>query len=203
MKVFLGGEGPNDIGDWYGYPYHQGERPRHGVVGILLQKVNGEGWEVGGAVAWKRLRKLRVGQHGKAEVRNVQALMLKAREAGCDVVAFVRDRDRDRDRQRTVEQGIAQAAQRYPDGPQIVGGMAIEKLESWIVAMSGKSGSESMREQRLRTTLAQLGLDWKSTGQYADFAEAAELEQLPGDARSLQAWLKQAAEALDQPKAES
>lgn len=203
MKVFLGGEGPNDIGDWISYPYYHGENPRHGVVGILLEKVRPEGWEVGGAIAWKRLRKLQVGKHGKAEIRNVRALVLKAKESGCDVVAFTRDRDREVPRQKYVEEGIAQAMEDQADCPEIVGGMAIEKLESWMVALAGKKGSETMREQRLLATFEQLGIEWKSTGQYADFAESADLDQIPGDAGSLLAWLDRAREVLLLEEAES
>ncbi len=198
MKVFLGGEGPNDIGDWANYPYYHGEHPRHGVVGILLEKVEPDGWEVEGAIAWKRLRKLRVGKHGKAEVRNVQALLLKAREAGCDAVAFIRDRDRDERRQQDVEEGIAQASQEYPQGPQIIGGMAIEKLESWMAALAGNTGSEAMRENRLHAIFDELQIEWKSTRQYAEFAEAADLDQVPDDALSLTAWLDRAREVFGQ-----
>ncbi len=196
MKVFLGGEGQKELGDWIKHPSYRGEHPRHGVVGVLLKKTAPDGWDVGGAIKWSQLRKLRVGKHGNAESRNVRGLVLQAVEAGCDAVAFVRDRDGDVARQTCFEEGIEQAMGDHLDCPELIGAMVIEKLECWIVALAGHRGSESMREGRIRTIFDKLDIEWKNTGDYADFSEDVDLNSVPKDAVSLLSWLERSGEVL-------
>lgn len=98
IKVFLGGEGSNELGTRWHRP--MGDQP--GVVEALLRRVRADGWCVGGARLWKTIRKYQAGvargapNHGDA--RNVLGLVLHAYEAACELLVFVRDDDGDPDR---------------------------------------------------------------------------------------------------------
>src|SRR5882672_5650349 len=110
LKVFLGGEGNNDIGTrWY---RPMGGLP--GVIEVLLRKVRATGWHVAGARSWQSIRKYRAGgalgkaNHGDA--RNVLGLVLHAYEDACEMLAFVRDHDGDDLREQEIHRildGIA------------------------------------------------------------------------------------------------
>lgn len=205
IRVYLAGEGPNDIGDWQGHSTYRADIPRPGgVIEVLLRKVRDEGWEVVDGVAWQGIRKYKRGPSVPPEVRNVLGAALMAKESGCDVLAFTRDRDgaKYKQRQLDVEQGIVQAPQHITDCPKIAGGMAIEKLESWLVALSGKKGSEKMRQSHIEKHLAALGVRKKNTADMVRLAKGANLERIPQDAASLQLWLRRAREALAETVAE-
>lgn len=198
IRVFLAGEGPNDIGDWQRHRSYREEPPRPGVIEVLLRKVRAEGWEVSDGVAWQGIRKYRARPPIPAEAQNVLGAALKAKESGCHVLAFTRDRDGVKFKQREldVEQGIVQVPQQIADCPKIAGGMAIEKLESWLVALSGTKGSEKMRQSHIEERLAELGVKEKNTADMVRLAAEADLERLPQDASSLRRWLDRAREAL-------
>lgn len=88
MKVFLGGEGPDDLGDWFHLPSYRTSPPRKGVVEALLARAAAaHAITVIGASAWKRIRKYQAKKPMPAEVRNVLGLALLAEEAGCNVLA--------------------------------------------------------------------------------------------------------------------
>lgn len=57
LKVFLGGEGSNDIGTRWHVP--MGDSP--GVAETLLRRVRPSGWRVAGAMQWRSIRKYRAG----------------------------------------------------------------------------------------------------------------------------------------------
>jgi len=104
LKVFLGGEGNNDIGTrWY---RPMGGLP--GVIEVLLRKVRATGWHVAGARSWQSIRKYRAGgalgkaNHGDA--RNVLGLVLHAYEDACEMLAFVRDHDGDDLREQEIDE---------------------------------------------------------------------------------------------------
>jgi hypothetical protein len=102
LKVFLGGEGNNDIGTrWY--------RPMGDTVGVvetLLRRVRASGWHVAGALPWNSLRKYRAGvamDHANhADARNVLGLVLHAYEDACEMLVFVRDEDGDEHREQAI-----------------------------------------------------------------------------------------------------
>src|SRR5207253_2222170 len=75
---------------------------RPGVLHLLLEKVQPTGWEVTAARTWASIRKVRVGRSEHRDEHNVLAIALDAKEAGCDVLAFSRDRDRDYEREAAV-----------------------------------------------------------------------------------------------------
>lgn len=147
MKVFIAGEGSDEIGDWAGDPAYLPAAPFGGVVEALLRQVRTDGWIIGGGGPWKRIRQIAVGRdlHGR-ERRRVLGVINQALEAGCDVVAFVRDQDGEVDRELVIENAIQEA--RTLLGIGVIGGVAIQELDSWILAILGEPGSETMRQPK-------------------------------------------------------
>ncbi len=194
IRVFLAAEGRNELADRKGDEVYQTDR-YHGVVEALLRQVRAEGWTVVGSIDWHHLHNLEVNAPGKGEARNVHRAHWKARKANADVLVFVRDRDRKRATQRNVEEAIvdAEASGVLP----IVGGVAIETLEGWLFAITGKAGSESIR--RPADEIASLGLRKKHTADYVAHIEKHGLSRIPDDAQSLKRWIARAQRALGVP----
>lgn len=193
LCVWLGSEGRNELGGWDGHPVYQNDQP--GVIETLLRGVRGEGWQVVEATKWSRIRKLQAGKARTAEQKNVLALALDAREAKCQVLAFVRDADGDADRIRDIDEAIGVARARFPN-LQIVGGTAVNVLEAWVLAAKGHSKTESLGKVAAQTRLKEAGLAPKDTVAMVSAAANVRLATLPADAASLRAWLRQADEAL-------
>ena len=112
IKVFLGGEGANELGT-------RGQRPPGddpGVIETLLRRVRPDGWRVEGAIVWKEIRKYQAGAaahypaHG--ETYNVLRLLLLAYERDCKMVVFLRDVDGDEGRQDVTNQSLQSPAAR-------------------------------------------------------------------------------------------
>src|SRR5690606_2728215 len=80
-RVFLGGEGPNELGSLARDPSYQPADPEPGVLETLLRSVERDGWEVAGAVTWKRIVKYKAKGPMNAEKRNVLGLALDAERA--------------------------------------------------------------------------------------------------------------------------
>lgn len=196
MRVFLGGEGPNELGGWYVEPEYRADSPAPGVIEALLTRVRAEGWQVIGAVSWAKIRKYRPGGHADAERRCVEGLALMARERGAEVVAFSRDTDGDRARGRSIDAGIASAEAKFPDGPRIAGGAAVPTVEAWIASLAGRDGAEGLSRAKLIEAMASLGLAQKQTRDYVGVIAGADLIKLPADAASLRTWLTRARAAL-------
>jgi hypothetical protein len=195
IRVILAGEGKNELGDLALEAAYRSDEKAPGVVETLLRQVRRDGWEVVDAVLWKKLPKLQVGLRGRGEELNVLRAHHHAKRRGCDVFAFTRDRDgvkfahRDDD----VERALA-TLKESGDGPAVIGGVAIEKLESWLVAVAGHARSEEMRRPEER--LAELGVREKATEEMVRLVEERGLAGVPGDARSLRRWLDRARAAL-------
>jgi hypothetical protein len=190
-KVFIGGEGPDELGDLARHPSYRSDGP--GLIAALLRRVRGDGWCIAGGVVWKHIRKYRSGDHRTPEERNVLGLALAAREAGCEAICFIRDRDRDPRREQDVEAGITAAQQMFP-GLRVIGGMAIEELEAWVLALSGERQSEQLADAKEHLANSR-GIS--TTAQMLCIVEAADLDRLPKDAGSLQRWLARARHALE------
>jgi hypothetical protein len=206
MKVFLSGEGKNDLGSRAGDPVYQtDEQP--GVLQALLYHIQPDGWTVGGARDWKNTRKFQVRRDllprtGHDDARNVAKLAVDAIENQCDVLAFIRDRDNDPDREQAIENGIAFVESEFPrppragEPPRIIGGVAVPKLEGWILAASGVRGSESLSPGAAEQELADnLGHEVKTADMVA-VVERADLAKLPHDATRLYQWLNRARQVL-------
>ncbi len=187
IKVWLGGEGPNELGT----RADRGDQP--GVVEALLVKVERSGWRVAGATRWKDIRKFRVGAalrdgENHQDIHNVCGLALKALDNQCAVLAFARDADSDDRREDAIARGIAAARQLYPR-VRVIGGCALPALEGWILALSGVPKTDDMSRKRTLEELRIRAIDEKSTTAYVALVEAADLARLPNGCDSLTTWL--------------
>ena len=200
LKVFLGGEGPNEMGGWYRElrwrERGNGAPMERGVLEALMLRFQPDGWEIVDAVPWKAIRKFRVGAYKHVDTQNILGMTLMAKERGCDVLVFSRDRDGDEERERAVETGIRQASNEIEDAPRIAGGVAIEEVESWIIALAGRSRSQQMGENQRKRVLEELDVGDKSTTDMVRIVEQADLKRLPEDARSLRSWKERVQSAL-------
>ena len=84
------------------------------------------------------------------------------------------------------------------DCPGIIGGVAVEKLEAWLLALAGVSKSESLTRPE-RSLNEKLGIDHKNTGQMVALVNEKGLAEIPDDAASLLNWLSKASAALKAP----
>lgn len=200
IKVYLGGEGANELGT-------RGQRPPGndpGVIETLLRRVRPDGWRVEGAIVWKAIRKYQAGAaahyptHG--ETYNVLRLLLLAYEQDCEMVVFVRDVDGDDGRQDVAIQPLQSPAARrfaHERGYQLaaVGCMATPNLEGWILCLLGRNGTDDLSPKRAQRDLEAAGVPAKSTHH---FVEIARTRPLPANACSLDRWLSAARAAFQQ-----
>jgi hypothetical protein len=93
-----------------------------------------------------------------------------------------------------IERAIGELNETTSARPRIIGGIAIEKLESWVAAIAGIQGSEELR--RPEEKLGELGVGEKDTAAMVQFVEGTGLGKVPADARSLRRWLDRARHAL-------
>ncbi len=194
IKVFLGGEGKNEIGTRSDQP--MGDIP--GVVEVLLRRVRPTGWDVSGARVWKSIRKYRAGaaRHADhADVHNVLGLVLEAYEHACEMLVFTRDRDTEPRREQQIQQTLARIdthirdfAAEYHYELAVVGGVPLPSLEGWILCLLGHHRTDDMSNTRAAAELVTAHVTLKSTEQYVDIAEAADL---PTGQGSLPTWLAQ------------
>jgi hypothetical protein len=189
VKVWLGGEGPNEIGG----RGHDPPTERPGFLEVMLLRLEPSGWRVAGATTWNRIRKYRSGIHN-AEERNVRGLVLEAWEAGCEVVAFVRDVDSDPDRARKIEAAVEAASAVFERPPiAIIGGAACPALEGWLLALLGERDTDAMSRPRSCEGLAERGVRVKDTSEVVAIVEDCTpemLESLAPGTDSLKDWLK-------------
>ena len=196
MKILLAGEGANELGGWSGHENYRGKEP--GVIEALLRKVCPNDWKITHAVPWKNIKKLKVGAFKTAEQQNIKGLHLLAEENGLDAVAFVRDRDADKNREKDIEGAIALIEENNEGGPGIIGGMAVEKIEAWILALSGETKSEKIRHPQKK--FGDLDIKGKNTAQFVAAVKKADLDKIPKDALSLNLWLERARRLLNPSK---
>lgn len=193
VKVYLGGEGANELGSRAGaLAYQTGDNP--GVVEALLRRVEPHGWSVIGAIPWRAIRKYRGKGPSPSEERNVLGLVEMANRADAAVVSFVRDSDNDPDRPKTVTSAIEKAAEIFPR-VAVIGGSAIPVLEAWVLAMQGEHGTEELRKAAAQAKLRAKGID-KDTARMTQVVSDADLDRLPEDAASLRSWTSKARNVL-------
>jgi hypothetical protein len=189
MKVFIAGEGPDELGDWARHPAYRPTKREDYARGIIIALLarGGIDVEVIDASLWKHIPKFRAGDHRHPETRTVLGLALRAEEKKCDALVFVRDRDRDEGREQDLEAGISDASARF--SLTIAGGMAVEETEAWILALLGERGSE--RHADAKSTLATRH-EIESCADMVEVIDNADLTKLPDDAVSLRRWLERA-----------
>lgn len=197
IRVILAGEGRNELGGFADEAVYRPPNPDAGVIETLLRQVRADGWRVVDSIPWKKAPKLQVGIGGKGEELNVQRAYHHAKKRGCEILAFTRDRDHVKfaHREQDIDRAI-DAITNANDGPALVGGVAIEKLESWLLAIAGVRHSETLRRPEER--LAELGVPPKSTADMTSLVETNGIRQIPDDAHSLKRWLARAEQALNQ-----
>ncbi len=195
IQVLLAGEGRNELGDHSAEDPFRPERPQPGVLEALLRSVRPDGWQIMGAILWKKLPKLRVGFGKRGEEQNVRAAFHHARKRGAAVIVFSRDRDGPRfsHRHEDIERAISTLRAEHGT-PAIVGAVAVEKLEAWLLAIRGERRSEEPRHPEER--LAAFGVASKDTAAMVALVERFGLSAVPEDAASLRLWLTRAQEAL-------
>jgi hypothetical protein len=193
-RVFLVGEGSNDVGSYSGSAaYHD---PNHaGVVGALLRKLREAGWEIVGGCAWKNLRSLRAHGSSRGDEGNVAAAALRATDYAADVLLFVRDTDGDKQRLSALERGIESACSRF--AIEVVGGIADPMLEAWVLALRGELNTEGARKGEIQKRAADAGLGDKDGAAMCQWIASADLSGVPADATRLRNWLSSAERALE------
>jgi hypothetical protein len=198
VKLLLSGEGYDDIGDWAKEPMYRAKPPEIGVIEALLRKLEAGELTIRDAVAWKRIPKFRAGDHAHPETRNVLGLAVKADDMRCDALVFVRDRDRDEDRQADIENGIELAQSKFPD-LAIAGGVAVEEIEAWILAILGERRSEHHADAKhvLKENHSIAG-----RASMIGALEDKDLGKIPADATSLRTWINRASAALSPKRPE-
>jgi hypothetical protein len=191
VKVFLGGEGTNDIGT---RAQATGNRP--GVIEVLLKKLRPDGWKVVGAIEWKSIRKYRAGaatqRADHADVHNVHALVQRAYEDACEMLVFVRDVDGEQLRAKAIRKAVAELkvdewAADYGYALAIAGGIAQPTLEAWILHLHGVPNTDELTKAGAERKLLDHGIALKSSANYLAIAEAC--DPLPTGAGSLCEWL--------------
>lgn len=202
LKVMLVGEGSNELGDWIKEaPYRNAPRrrrgdapPAMGVLETLLRKVAPSGWSVVDAMAWKSLVKLTPRRSGSGDARSVEAVILHAKERGYDVVVFSRDRDGAKNRAREVAiEGVVASASSAAASPKLVGAVAIETLEAWVLAACGDAKCESYTDPATElATRFNFNVSPKSTAAMVAFIESADLDGASACSTSLAFWLRRA-----------
>jgi hypothetical protein len=193
VNVLLAGEGPDELGQWAEHPSYREDPPRLGILEALLRRVRDDGWRVRDGVRWKDIRLYQPGGFRSAETRKVMRLLFRAVEEGYDVVVFSRDRDGDPQRHTDVERGIHDARAEYPD-LRVVGGVAREEIEAWVLALLGQPASEGHTNPKEVLSAAPHGIGNRDAKVAA--VEAADMSRLPDDAESLHRWLERARAAL-------
>ncbi len=190
LKVFLGGEGNNELGTRWHRP--AGDQP--GVIETLLRKVRPTGWHVTGAQDWKSIRKYRAGaarlHPNHEDAHNTLGLVLRAYENACEMLVFVRDSDGDQRREHAIQQAVASIPRNFVEDFRyelaIVGGIAKPNLEGWILCLLGVAGTDEMTPTRVERELERTIIEPKSTCDYVVVTAACTLPT--GDA-SLSRWL--------------
>jgi hypothetical protein len=198
VRVVLGGEGKTELGEWVKEPPFREQPGEKGVLVALLERVAGGEWTTVDGVQRSKIRKYRAGKHASAEERNVLGLALNAQRARCDTLVFSRDRDGFDARERDIEDGIRRVRDIFPD-LSVVGGMAIENVESWILVALGARGEDLSSKDTKRELDGRFGVS--SLQGKVDAIAGASLEHLPPG--SLHTWLERAREVFGQPRGEN
>jgi hypothetical protein len=191
VKVFLCGEGSNELGSRCGLANYQDDS-KPGVIETLLRRVQAHGWEVRGAMQWKGITKLRGPRRRMPrEEQNVLGLVFAAKKQRARVLAFVRDADDDKNRPKVIDDAIGKAKETFPE-VEVIGGAAVPVLAGWMLAMLGEYGTERLGKEAARSKLVELKVPSKDTAAMVEIAAKVAVEKLPNDATSLKVWLTRA-----------
>ena len=198
LKVYLAAEGMNELGDWCHTPPYRKAGGAIGVLEALLGRIAPEGWRIEDAICWKDLRHVAIDRREKADAMNVRRAALKAAEAGCDILVFCRDRDGEPTRGSEIEEAIAVCGTDWPE-LRLVGGVAVEKLEAWLLAMHADRRAESRqdpasalgRKKGLSTSKGHV-----TTTEMVEIVLRSDLTEAAARSTSLALWLRRARAAF-------
>ncbi len=194
LKLFLGGEGKNELGSRCGETVYQSDESP-GVIEALLRRVPPDGWTVIGACKWCNIVKLRARGPSPSDQQNVRGLALEARRAGASILAFTRDSDDDKARPRVISDAI-RVALGDARSLSIVGAAAVPALEGWLLALLGEGGTEIRGKSAVQKAAQEKGIVAKNTPAMVEVVRSANFQAIPKDARSLRSWLNDATNAL-------
>jgi hypothetical protein len=173
-----------------------------GVIEALLRRARDTGWEIVGALNWKRLPKLRARGPSPDEGQQVARLMLMAQDDfKADVLAYIRDADDEKQHRcdahrRGKEEGAALAP-----SLNVVGEIAAPSIEGWILAMLDVRKTEEMTVTKATRLLKDRGIGEKDTKAMARVVETCpDLTKVPNDATGLRTWCAAARSALASTK---
>ena len=139
IRVLIAGEGSNELGPEPPLGTDEGERASGGgVIEALMTKVRLTGWLHPGDDDLEGRAQAEGQYAGRGDARTVAVVALRAREMGCNALVFLRDRDGYPSRQRTIGQAIATLDERRL---QVAGGVPVEKLEHWLLALKGQTNA--------------------------------------------------------------
>lgn len=199
LRVFLAGEGRNELGSRAAHPSFQSDK-EPGVLGALLTRVRSDGWTIVGALQWKDLPKLKAHGPSPDEAQQVERLILRAEEAGADIVAFSRDADDEKDARRAaLHRGIEMARTESRCRIAVIGEVAAPTIEGWILALTGRRSTETMTAVKAQRELQITGIAAKDTAAMVRAIERCSAETIahpPDDALGLIRWLTAARDAL-------
>jgi hypothetical protein len=125
----------------------------------------------------------------------VLGVVLEAKRANAEIVAFVRDADGNRERANAIENAVVKARQDFPE-VEVIGGTAVPVLEGWLLAILGVPKTEKLSKRAAQSRLREHGVPEKDTAAMARVVFDADLAGIPGDATSLGLWLERATEVL-------
>lgn len=151
-KVWLGGEGPTELGGLAGHPSFR-DPTDHGVLQTLVLLLQPDA-AIHGATVWSKIHKYASGAALTSRAKNealeslaVRRLCLMAEEAGADVVVFARDRDAFDERDQQIADGI-DAARAGGSGVRVGGGVAVRAIEAWALLVLGDPNAEQHRDPK-------------------------------------------------------
>jgi hypothetical protein len=187
VKIFVGGEGPGELGKWAEPVEARAYSKRgDGVLVALVRRIHSECTVVDG-VPWKSIRKLRPGGHRSAEARNLLGLEVLAREAGADCLVWSRDTDQDEERREQLRDAMNELTH-----PSV--GCPVEPcLESWALALARKHNRPDALTSAKAKELAQLH-EIRSGDAMETLAQTQSLDELRSP--SLNQWLTTCRAAL-------
>ncbi len=191
LRVRLAGEGPNELGRDAVDP----SRAEPGVIEALLRKVQPTGWSVTGRTKWKDIGRYRAKGPTPGEADKVLALAFDAQRAEQQILAFARDSDGKMGRVAEIRRGVDEARSAFPH-VAIVGGAPHPVLEAWLLALQGKTGTETLSKAGAQSRLTETGVPSKDTAAMVAAVEAASVDAVPRDAEGLRTWLEDAKVAL-------
>lgn len=191
-RVFLAGEGPSEIGN-ADAPAQYSSEAREGVLHALLCRTIGSGFHIVGARKWKDIRKLQIRStrtSGTNEADTVEKICVHAIEANANLIVFVRDRDGQPGREADITAGLAAARIKFASELarcHLVGGVATEAVEAWVLAIQGDTRCERHRDPKGLIRAGQMNhVDYL----VSEIAKPARINPPPA-AKSLHAFLQQ------------